>query len=517
MKKTLTIALVVLFAVCSLYAEVNPIVSVKTYFTGNNIPMTDFSYDDVKGHYVWTNVADPDGFNNLNEDWWMKRQDYWMLAYEKTSMLDLGLEAHAEGFNFVTRMDIMQDVLANLQDFNTISTNIPFIGSLIDLTLPRLGFVDWTSQNEMFFVSAGRRLIKWGPGSYDLTIADSQPYLDNVWAEFRLPMQNNWNFNYNYVVVAPKTWMDYNDSPAELDVQKTIFAHKWSFYNDNFKVTIGELNNVYGKDPNFLDASPLIIWHDSNQDDYSNVFLHLALEGKVGPVRGYFEFAMDDFDLPHETHSSKPQAMGFSAGVEYHVFDGEDNGKASFDRRDYTLKEHSFKVENGLNIGAEWYYVSPLMYNRNSSFNGAGKFTIPFQFISLVGAGYVYDYDAYYLGFKYGPNSQLFRFYAEYVQKPFEAYFSAELLTRGAYGIESTYGDRNKLDALGMADSVMKMCGDRTTALLLDFDFAYYLDEAFKLQVGFDWQRDLTHEKSAYKLNIGMSINPVDVDWKNLF
>lgn len=70
--------------------------------------------------------------------------------------------------------------------------------------------------------------------------------------------------------------------------------------------------------------------------------------------------------------------MGFSAGFEYHVMDGEEIGEARFDRRDYTLKEDTFKVENGLNIGAEWYYLSPLMYNRNEKFNGAGKFTIPF-------------------------------------------------------------------------------------------------------------------------------------------
>ena len=172
-------------------------------------------------------------------------------------------------------------------------------------------------------------------------------------------------------------WMDYNEEDINNDVQKTIFAHKWSFYNNNFRITIGELNNVYGKDPNFLDASPLIIWHDSNQDDYSNVFLHLVLEGKVGRVRAWGGFAMDDFDLPHETGSAKPMAMGFSAGFEYHVMDGEGIGEARFDRRDYTLKEDTFKVENGLNIGAEWYYLSPLMYNRNSE--KTERVSLPFR------------------------------------------------------------------------------------------------------------------------------------------
>lgn len=31
--------------------------------------------------------------------------------------------------------------------------------------------------------------------------------------------------------------------------------------------------------------------------------------------------------------SAKPMAMGFSAGLEYHVMDGEEIGEARFDRR----------------------------------------------------------------------------------------------------------------------------------------------------------------------------------------
>ena len=515
-KKVLVFALVLLCSL-SLWAGIDTILSVKTYFTGNNIPQPGISYDDAKGEYAWDNVEDPDFWNSLDNDWWMKRQDYWMNAYDKTSFLDLGLEAHLDNFLLVTRMDIMQDVLVNLRDPASLNTNIPFIGNLIDLSLPRLGFIEWSSEGGNFFISLGRRLIKWGPGTYDMTISDSQPYLDNIWTEFKLPLANDWNFDFNYVIISPKMWMDYNESGKNHDVQKTIFAHKWSFYNNNFRITIGELNNIYGKDPNFLDASPLIIWHDSNQDDYSNVFLHLVLEGKVGPVRAWGGFAMDDFDLPHETGSAKPMAMGFSAGVEYHVFDGEGIGDAKFDRRDYTLREETFKVENGLNVGAEWYHLSPLMYNRREDIaNGAGKFTIPFQFVSLVGEDYVYYNDAYYLGFTYGPDSSLFRFYAEYTDAPIEAKLSVEYLVRGQYGIESKYGDRSAIDS-HFGGSLLALAGNKTSVLLIDADFAYYLQEAFKVNAGIEWQQDLTHSKSAYKLTIGASINPLDVDWKNLF
>lgn len=515
MKKVIVVALLVLMVSMGLFASVDAIVSVKPFFTGNNIPDADFSHNGTR--YDWDNKVNPSTWNNLDNSWWMKRQDYWMLAYEKTSFFDFGIDARSGGFRLVARLDLMQDVLPNLQNYSSLSTNIPFIGNLIDLTFPRMGFVEWKSEDDVFFVSAGRRLIKWGPGTYDITISDSQPYLDNIWAEAKIPFSSSsWFFDYTYVMVSPKMWMNYNDTLGEHDVQKTIFGHKFSFFNDNFRVTIAELNNVYGKDPSFLDASPITIWHDNNQDDYSNVFLHLVLEGKIGPVRAFGAFSMDDFDLPHETHSNKPQAMGFGAGLEYHLFDGEGIGEAAFDRRDYTIREETFKVENGLNVGVEYYYLSPLMYNRNGSFNGAGKFTIPSQFISLVGSAYVYEEDAYFLGFKYGPNSSLFRFYAEYTDAPIEASLSAELLTRGAYGIESFYGDRNVLDSMGM-ENVMAMAGDKTTALLLSGSVSYYLQDAFKIAAGMEWQQDLTHSRSAYKLSLGVCLNPVDVDWNNLF
>ena len=63
----------------------------------------------------------------------------------------------------------------------------------------------------------------------------------------------------------------------------------------------------------------------------------------------------------------------------------------------------------------------------------------------------------------------------------------------------------------------MALAGNKTSVLLIDADFAYYLQAAFKVNAGFEWQQDLTHSKSAYKLRVGASINPLDVDWNNLF
>ena len=199
MKKRLLIVAVLVLSSLSLWAGIDTILSVKTYFVLNNIPPAGFNYDGSVKKYVWENVEDPEFWNNLDSDWWMKRQDYWLEAYDKTSFLDLGFEAKLGNFLLVTRMDLMQDVLVNLQNPASLSTNLPFIGNLIDLTLPRLGFVEWESEGGNFFISLGRRLIKWGPGTYDLTLSDSQPYLDNIWTEFKLPLANYWNFHFDLV------------------------------------------------------------------------------------------------------------------------------------------------------------------------------------------------------------------------------------------------------------------------------------------------------------------------------
>ena len=63
----------------------------------------------------------------------------------------------------------------------------------------------------------------------------------------------------------------------------------------------------------------------------------------------------------------------------------------------------------------------------------------------------------------------------------------------------------------------MALAGDKTTALMMDASFSYYLQEAFRVDCGIEWQEDLTHKKNDYRLNLGVSINPLDVDWANLF
>ena len=291
MKKSFLFPLVVLFNLMFCFADVNAILSVNPYFLLNNYPAAPIYYDDAQSDYLWK-VQNPNTWNNLDSNWWMKRQDYWLQAYDNPSFLDFGFEVDTKNFDLVLRVDIMQDLLPCLEDFGSVKTNIPFVGGLLDLTFPRVSYMDFVSNDKSWYVSLGRRLIKWGPAFYDTMLSNSQPYLDNLWVDYKTPMKadSNWKFNFNYVIVSPKFWLQYHDADKgeePNEILKTFIGHKFSFYNDYVRLSLGEFANVYDKVPSLFDLSPLVDWHNGNQDGYVNVALYLAAEGKVGPIRIY--------------------------------------------------------------------------------------------------------------------------------------------------------------------------------------------------------------------------------------
>lgn len=66
-------------------------------------------------------------------------------------------------------------------------------------------------------------------------------------------------------------------------------------------------------------------------------------------------------------------------------------------------------------------------------------------------------------------------------------------------------------------ENVMALAGDKTSVLMVNAGLNYYLQDAFRVGGSFTWQQDITHNRSAYKVSLGVSINPLDVDWSNLF
>ena len=63
----------------------------------------------------------------------------------------------------------------------------------------------------------------------------------------------------------------------------------------------------------------------------------------------------------------------------------------------------------------------------------------------------------------------------------------------------------------------MALAGDKTSVLMVNAGLNYCLQDAFRVGGSLSWQQDITHNRSAYKVSLGASINPLDVDWSNLF
>lgn len=508
MKKSLFVILLILTAFTA-FASVGFVLNVKPYFTFDNSPA---GIAEGSNWLNWNNSSTGEG--PVNANWWETKQDYFNRAFSKPGFLDIGFVVDTDKVGMVFLLDIRQDTFQHFNDDGKILTNIPFVGAMIDLNFPRVGYVDFTSSDESFYASVGRRQIKWGPSTYDMAISDSQPYLDNFYLSYETPVGGGmWTFKYDFTGIAYKLFMNYSHNVE--GGQKSTFAHRFAFGNDSVRIAVAELNNVYGKEPSLLDFTPFGIWHDNYQDNYSNVMLNLAVEGVVGPVRLYGTFTMDDFDLPHELGSDgwsgKPQAMGFTAGVEVHILDGEPVKSSRFEYNEYALKDDTFR-RIGLNVSYEFYYCSTFMYNRDVN---AGKFTVPFQFISLTGAGYCFDDNAFYLGFKYGPDTMVNRLFVEYEANPLSAFASAELVMRGSYSIDSKYGDKEYYKSEGL--SKMKLNDPVVTVLKLEAGASYNVQKGLKASASLGFTRDITHGTSAFAATIGASVAVMDVDWNSLF
>ncbi|MCQ2412810.1 MAG: hypothetical protein MJ057_07635 [Sphaerochaetaceae bacterium] len=493
MKKIIS-ALVALLIASSVFAAVLPVVNIKPYFTFDNSPS-----GIALGSTNWKNTT-----GLVNSNWWETRQDYWNRAFEKEGFADFGFVLDTDQVDIVAIVDLMQDSFMQFTNEGSILTNLPFLNQAsIDLTFPRIGYVDYTSSNEAFYLSIGRRQVKWGPSTYDMAISDSPPFLDNLYASYSSDFGDNWNFTYSFLGIAYKYYLDVG-VPAE-GAPRSTFAHRFIFQNPSLRLSFAELNNIYGKQASLLDFTPIALWHDNFQDDCSNVMINVAAEAKLADFRLFGTFTMDDFEMGTETGSAnrKPTALGFTAGIEWHLFDARPTTSSKFSYRDYALKEETFKKEAGMNISYEYFLCTTFMYNRAP---GGGKFTSPFQFNSI--AGYVdkfYDNDAFYLGFPYGPNTEVHRVAMEYDEYPLKAGFVAELIRRGSYYIDSTYNTAffNSNDWL----NAVKLSGVVTTALKLKFNLALQLQDAIRIDGSVGYTRDITHSTQSFQVTLGTSID----------
>ena len=178
MRKLIAVLCILLVA-GALFAEVKGVVNFKPQFKFDNTPAAGV---ETEGYY--NNIGWKKETGNQLDDWYMTKQDYWLEAFREPSILDLGFVAQGDKFGVVFIMDIRQDTLAYFKDGNKGNwSNIPFLRLMIELNFPRMGYIDYRSSDGNFYASLGRRQIKWGPATYDLAIADSQPFLDNAYKD----------------------------------------------------------------------------------------------------------------------------------------------------------------------------------------------------------------------------------------------------------------------------------------------------------------------------------------------
>ena len=136
------------------------------------------------------------------------------------------------------------------------------------------------------------------------------------------------------------------------------------------------------------------------------------------------------------------------------------------------------------------------MYNRAVS---AGKFTSDFQINSNVGPKKFYDDDAFFLGFKYGPDTIVHLLCASYETAKLRVTMSAQLLRRGSYYIDSPYDDKYnaKYDPL-------KLAGETTAVLSISSLAKYYPQEGLGIEASVCYTRDITHDANAVKVYAGV-------------
>jgi len=494
-RKLLSCCMALLLVANLAIANVVPILHVKPEFHFNTFPLLASTATSLQGHEV--------------ADWWETHQDLYRRYYSQPGLLDLGFRIVDEHFGLVFDLDFRQAFESYF--IKRSYSNIPMVGNtmeaIIDLNFPRVGYAEF--KLDKFHTSFGRRQIKWGPAEYDFAVSDSAPYLDNLNLTYTTPAGNG-HLWYNYMMAGFNTAV-LETLPADPGL-KTLFTHRLGWANGFMRIALGEMNLVYNQVPNVLDCTPFGIWHNLYQDYKSNVLMSVAIEAlPFSGFRIYGTFGMDDFDLPQElaNPNGKPAAMGFNAGFQLHLLDGEDLETIGFGYGDFVLEEESFKFKNGLNLTYECYFTTPYMYNRDVE---EGKFTVPLRTFTFS-YGYVDDENAFFIGFPYGPNTQLHRLAIDYTKATWQAFFEAEFMTRGDYGIDSPYG-LAEFDGTDAYDYRFTLKGPLTKVLNISTGGEWYCAPGIRLSGRMDGSFDFTHDKQAFSASVGASLSLQDM-WSN--
>ena len=488
-KRVVSVILLLVFSLLVLSAKITPFLQLSPFYFVDSTPLL---YD------KWPSGGD-DGFramlnNKTIEGSSETIQDTILRFDNRPELLAAGFEIETESILFAIKIDIREE-LSNFIRF-TPSSNIPFLGNtkyaVTNAQYPQVAFIEYV--NPYFFASVGRRKLDMGPGKYSFMLSkEAQPNIDSVvlGATYR---EGGFSLDYSFYTIGGSN-STINGHGNETEKMKTFFIHKVSASNDVFIFGLSEMNCVYGAFPGIYDMTPFVLWHNLYQEEHSNVMIEVSMEGKIGPMRLWAQYAQDDLYFKGEGgFNNKPTGIGMGAGFDWKILEGEEFLSQVRKNDEYALSEDNLKDEGGVHLSGEFYWATNYLYNRRESYGGKfindryGKLTLPYRFYSSYG-GYTDKVDAYYLGFPYGPGSILFSLSLEMENKIIEGVVNASLLMRGDDNIDtvidsSTYdtwlwlnGDVKRVWSIGC--DLRLSLGKYVKGLEIDLDATINYDEYY--------------------------------------
>lgn len=387
-KRVLIVLLVLLFSFLCLNAKITPFVQISPYFLVDKTPLL---YDKWPsgGDLGFRTMLDNKTVENSSE----RIQDTILRYGRRPELSALGFEIETDNIFFAIKIDIREE-LSNFVTFSPYS-NIPYFGntqySVSDPQYPQVAFLEYS--NSYFFVSVGRRKLDMGPGKYSFMLSEeAQPNLDAValGAKYK---EGKFSLDYIFYAISGlnSTISGYGNVT---DKMKTFFIHKVSASNSVFRLGLSEMNCIYAAVPSILDITPFVLWHNLYQEEHSNVMIEVSLEGKIGPLRLWLEYAQDDFYLSGEGgeggFNSKSTSIGIGTGFDWRIGDGERFSSVVRKNSAYALKEENLKENGGIHLLGEFYWATNYLYNRRGAEVGFesdmyGKLTLPYRFHSSNG------------------------------------------------------------------------------------------------------------------------------------
>ena len=470
MTKRIIVFLLVFLSSLLAFSSIRPFLSISPYFV-------------MDGHEVMYS-SEPNNFQGLLDRYdgipssSETIQETILRFGERKPLLEAGFEIEGERVFFALKIEIREE----LYNFVTFSpkSNIPYFGNtnfaITDAQYPQVAFLEYSNPYLLF--SIGRRKLDMGPGKYSFILSsEAQPNLDSlVLGAF----YNEGDFSLDYSFYAiPGTGEVFTPYGITSAVYKTFFVHKVAAANSHFRFGLSEINCVYGSYPTLMDFTPFVLWHNLYVDEHSNVMIEVSLEGKIGPVRLWGEYAQDDLylnfgGLTEGGFNNKPTAIGVGLGFDWLLMDGEEYGRSDRSTLGYAFKEETLEEKGGLHLYGEFYWASNYLYNRREhgvegkefyANDQYGKFTLPYRFYSSHG-GTTDKKDAYFLGFPFGPGTIYGMVSLEGENSRMKYGVGLSLLMRGEKNINSPINSSSATDCIELQGEIKRIWSISTSLRL---------------------------------------------------